>query len=372
MSYNLTKNLGKEPNPQVCCDLPDCNNCIQGGDFVRLACFHTFHISCLPSDHCCTICKEPLKQLIEVKINHFNEGLLKNAKVESDDDSSDSETDDDTATVANNETNGTNAEQYYTSGVWEQKVDSILSAIGEVDQPQHTNAQASYAHTPPQASTVQIHSLMQQPSIKINPSQSNRITSWHFPPQYSQSTLTGRLGSNACTFIALTYSKLYFSSPESLNSSRPLSNTWVYRALAAIMIGNQFYDKFAGNTGQMYGVCEAASKMELTRALGSINVSAELPASITREQTPSACLPYYFNQACNTTKTACIYIINDKTVAFIPTQNGITVFDSHYHGTSGAFLATAPTGAEWELLSWFKTINSIPHSLGTVTSVTFR
>ena len=82
----------------------------------------------------------------------------------------------------------------------------------------------------------------------------------------------------------------------------------MYRALAAIMIGNQFYNKFAGNTGQMYGVREAASKMELTRALGSINVSAELPASITREQTPSACLPYYFNQARHTTKTACIYI----------------------------------------------------------------
>ena len=123
----------------------------------------------------------------------------------------------------------------------------------------------------------------------------------------------------------------------------------------------------------MVFVTSAASKMELTRALGSINVSAELPASITREQTPSACVPYYFNQARNTTKTACIYIINDKTVAFIPTQNGITVFDNHYHGTSAAFLATAPTGAEWELLSWFKSINSVPHSLlGTVRSVTFR
>ena len=292
--------------------------------------------------------------------------------VDSDDDSSDSDTDDETATVASNEINSANAEQYYTSGVWEQKVDSILSAIGEIDQPQHPNAQASCINTQPQASTVQIHSIMQPPSLKINPSRSNRITSWHFPPQYSQSTLTGRLGSNACTFIALTYSKLYFSSPEPLNSSQPLSNTWMYRALAAIMIGNQFYDKFAGNTGQMYGVREAASKMELTRALGSISISAELPASITREQTPAACLPYYFNHARNTTKTACIYVINDKTVAFIPIQNGITVFDSHYHGTSGAFLAMAPTGAEWELLSWFKSINSIPHSLGTVTNVTFR
>ena len=147
--------------------------------------------------------------------------------VDSDDDSSDSDTDDETATVASNEINSANAEQYYTSGVWEQKVDSILSAIGEIDQPQHPNAQASCINTQPQASTVQIHSLMQPPSLKINPSRSNRITSWHFPPQYSQSTLTGRLGSNACTFIALTYSKLYFSSPEPLNSSQPLSNTWM-------------------------------------------------------------------------------------------------------------------------------------------------
>ena len=75
----------------------------------------------------------------------------------------------------------------------------------------------------------------------------------------------------------------------------------------------------------MYGVHEAASKMELTRALGGISVSAELPASITSEQTPAACLPYCFNHTRNTTKTACIYIINEKTVAFIPTQNQITV-----------------------------------------------
>ena len=93
----------------------------------------------------------------------------------------------------------------------------------------------------------------------------------------------------------------------------------------------------------MYGVREAASKMELTRALGGISVSAELPASITSEQTPAAYLPYYFNHTRNTT---CRYIINEKTVAFIPTQNQITVFDSHYHGTSRAFLAMAPTGAE--------------------------
>ena len=113
-------------------------------------------------------------------------------------------------------------------------------------------------------------------------------------------------------------------------------------------------------------------KMQQARALGSIHMSAELPASIIREQIPSACLPSYFLQARNMTKTACIHIINGKTVAFIPTRNGITVFDNDYHGTSGAFLAMAPADAAWELLSWFKAINNIPHSLGTVTCVTFH
>lgn len=223
---------------------------------------------------------------------------MKNGSTETDGDPSDSETEDD-VTVTNNETNDANAEQYYTSGLWEQKANSILSAIGEIDQPQHPNAQASHAHAQSQSPTVQMHSLVQQ--LSTSPTKSNRITCWQFPPQYSQSTLIGRVGSNVCTFIALTYSKLYFSSPEPLDSRQPLSNTWVYRVLAAIIIGNQFYDKSTGNTGQLNGVREAASKMEQANALGSIDISAELPASIIREQTPSASLPYYFNQARNTT-----------------------------------------------------------------------
>ena len=126
--------------------------------------------------------------------------------------------------------------------------------------------------------------------------------------------------------------------------------------------------------GQLYGVQEAATKMEQTKALDNIDVSAQLPVSIIREQTPAASMPYHLNQAqLNNTKTACIFIINDKTLAFIPTQNGITVFDSHYHGKSGAFVAMAPSdAANFELLLWFKTINSIPHNLGTVICVSFR
>ena len=74
-----------------------------------------------------------------------------------------SDTDDDTI-EGNNEVTDTNAEQYYTSGVWEQKVDNILTGIGGIDQPKHANAQASHAHAShahnqPQFSTVEIRSL---------------------------------------------------------------------------------------------------------------------------------------------------------------------------------------------------------------------
>ncbi|XP_022790796.1 uncharacterized protein LOC111330233 [Stylophora pistillata] len=189
LSYNLSKTLGKEPNPQVSCDLPDCNNNHYGGNFVRLACYHTFHVCCLSSDGCCSICKEPLEKLIKNKVSLFNEGLLKNGGTESDGESSDFETEDDTATVVNSETGNATAEQYYTSGLWEQKFNSSLSAIGEIDQPQHPNALPSYAHTLSQSSVVQTSSAVQQ--LSISPTKSNRITSWHFPPEYSQSALIG-------------------------------------------------------------------------------------------------------------------------------------------------------------------------------------
>ena len=61
-----------------------------------------------------------------------------------------------------------------------------------------------------------------------------------------------------------------------------------------------------------------------------------------------------FNEACNTSKTACLYIINGKTVAFIPTSHGIILFDSYFHGISGAFVAIAPLDAAYELLAWLK------------------
>jgi len=93
--------------------------------------------------------------MIRNKVSQFDEGLLKNGSTESDGESSDSETEDDTVTLGNSKTRDANVEQYYTSGLWVQKVNSSLSGIGEIDQPKHLNAQASHTQTQSQSSVVQ-------------------------------------------------------------------------------------------------------------------------------------------------------------------------------------------------------------------------
>lgn len=101
-SYNLSETPFKEPNPQVCYDLCECNSCALG--------------SCLTSEHC-SICKEPLKQLIENKVSQFK-GFLEKFQYRS---HFLSEDDGASFSVVNSKATNINAEKYYTSGTWEQK-----------------------------------------------------------------------------------------------------------------------------------------------------------------------------------------------------------------------------------------------------------
>ena len=60
LSYNLSKvESGLEPDPSVPCDLPVCNaSSVQ--DIQVLACFHSFHVTCLPADGCYRISRSSL------------------------------------------------------------------------------------------------------------------------------------------------------------------------------------------------------------------------------------------------------------------------------------------------------------------------
>ena len=119
----------------------------------------------------------------------------------------------------------------------------------------------------------------------------------------------------------------------------------------------------------MYGVREAISHLNY---MGNVSAGIELPVSISKEQVPSASLPYHLELASQQPKTACFLILCDKTVVFIPlAPNYVLLVDSHDHGLSGAFVALCNLCHIYELLDWFKSINQLQYTLGTVTQVAF-
>ena len=119
----------------------------------------------------------------------------------------------------------------------------------------------------------------------------------------------------------------------------------------------------------MYGVREAISHLNYMR---NVSVGIELPVSISKEQVPSASLPYHLKLASQQPKTACFLILCDKTVVFIPlAPNYVLLVDSHDHGLSGAFVALCNLCHIYELLDWFKSINQFQKTLGTATQVAF-
>ena len=74
------------------------------------------------------------------------------------------------------------------------------------------------------------------------------ITEWNFPVNFCQSTLLGRLGSNACTFIALNFGNLYFlSCLEPPSDSVTLDFGWQVSLREAILKGNEIHDDLYDN-----------------------------------------------------------------------------------------------------------------------------
>ena len=71
LSYNLSKEeRGLEPDQSVPCGLPVCHTS-SVWDMQGLACFHSFHVTCLPADGCCRICDGPLWKMAKSSVRAF-------------------------------------------------------------------------------------------------------------------------------------------------------------------------------------------------------------------------------------------------------------------------------------------------------------
>ena len=117
----------------------------------------------------------------------------------------------------------------------------------------------------PQAAYAQNH-----PHFHKSPSRDN-VTCWHFFPGHSQSTILGRTASNGAFFIVLTLCRLFFCSWEIPDSDQPLSQSWIYRVIRAILIGNRLYDRISEGMPLTFDVPAAIEAM--SSLLGGIKHS---------------------------------------------------------------------------------------------------
>ena len=121
----------------------------------------------------------------------------------------------------------TNTSNYYTSQAWETTITNASNAYHSVKQPTNTNRVQTLlqpARQPSQTSQDQpsdqtpegrhpsqiFISALSTLNISIPGTMHHHFSSWHFPQNLSQSSIQGQSGSNACTLIALTITKLFY------------------------------------------------------------------------------------------------------------------------------------------------------------------
>ncbi|CAH3113677.1 unnamed protein product, partial [Porites lobata] len=159
----------------------------------------------------------------------------------------------------------TEAQSFYSSAEWATKVDSTVNSYAAIPLPSHPNHNHSSAQPTVHESNSNTPSHVLTP-ITIQPYHNGNVTYWSFPHIISQSTILGRTGSNACTFIALLFSKI------------PLSQTWVYQIVVqGILAGNSIYDSVT-SIPRTFGVLEAIQTSSvLNNIIGNTTVGPELP-----------------------------------------------------------------------------------------------
>lgn len=94
-----------------------------------------------------------------------------------------------------------------------------------------------------------------------------------FPPNFSQSTIFGHQGSNACTVIAILTGATYAANASTLSLPHTgnLPSTCFILLVQAMVNGNQIYDEAIQHTPTMFGVRDAATLVQQRKRITHIS-----------------------------------------------------------------------------------------------------
>ena len=237
------------PNDKGICDYQKCNVNDAESEVQHLLCFHTFHTECL--EHCnnrCPMCTEYLSETCDKLANQFNNSLLSSQEPEI---ILPEELEPDTSEDPCNQKITSDCDpEYYESDLWNKRVDTSLESFN-VPQPRllinvkysqtvllqtttNKNFTTSCKNTNDQSSHLAKSSLLVQ--LTQHKFGNSYASAWFFPMDISQSTLFGRNGSNASTYISLYLSHNFHVNQRELplSAANADSSLWAQLFILAI------------------------------------------------------------------------------------------------------------------------------------------
>ena len=182
------------------------------------------------------------------------------------------------------------------------------------------------------------------------------ILHWTFPANFCQSTLRGRSGSNACTFIALYFGHLYHHKnlPPPVHSS--LSMEWKCALHTAMTKGNEIHDELFEGEGVDVAVADAVDMAGTECFVESIGQGLDMFRMDCVDQLAQV---FEASSLSATMQSSCAVIVTTgRSFLFIANQDrSCMIVDSHRHGNNtGAIIAYCAPNCAKVLAKWFESM----------------
>ena len=182
------------------------------------------------------------------------------------------------------------------------------------------------------------------------------ILHWTFPANFCQSTLRGRSGSNACTFIALYFGHLYHHKnlPPPVHSS--LSMEWKCALHTAITKANEIHDELFEGEGVDVAVADAVDMAGTECFVESIGQGLDMFGMDCVDQLAQV---FEASSLSATMQSSCAVIVTTgRSFLFIANQDrSCMIVDSHRHGNNtGAIIAYCAPNCAKVLAKWFESM----------------
>ena len=224
----------------------------------------------------------------------------------------------------------------------------------------------------PSTSLASVPPTIQPASICGHLSKFNKIvTEWSFPEDFSQSTIGGRNGSNACAFICLYFGQVASKGLLVPKQGLTLSNVWREVFEWAITSGNELHDELFDHEGINVNVDEAVEVAGEECGVARLGQQKDFFGS------PKELLAEYLNSLALGAQRSCHLFFSSERTMFLMCDSGNLYFvDSHSHKDSGALIASVPPGNGEAFAEWIDEMMNFhwqcPLTIGSMTEVIYN